>query len=300
MNDLERQFKLFASKIKLSNNEQEEIKANLLRQVFARSSMHTQRPTVSPFSMWLKFVPTALITILFVGGGVSFAAKDTLPGDLLYPFKLGVTEKVQGLLLVSTKEQAKFEIILVERRTEEAIKLVHTGKLDDKKNATLTEAIEKHTESINSKVEELKTTDKTAAKDVAGSLAASLTEQVENISKAGETQSVDATDVLPLAVSMQAKAKFATEEKVTIETEILLDPKSPALTEEDEESIDDAMLDIDLNDESIFDDLEDPTSLDVKNEILKTETVKGATIENTEIKTEQSVNLLEINQELEF
>lgn len=300
MNDIERQFKSFASKIKLSSIEQEDIKANLLRQVFARSSMHTERPRVSPFSVWFKFVPTALIAILFVGGGVSFAAKDTLPGDLLYPFKLGVTEKVQGLLLVSTKEQAKFEIILVERRTEEAIKLVHTGKLDDKKNATLSLAIEKHTDSINSKVEELKTTDKTAAKDVAGSLAASLTEQVENIAKAGETQSIDATDVLPLAVSMQAKAKFATEEKATIETEILLDPKNPALTEEDEETIDDTMLDVDLSDESIFDELEDPTSLDVKKEIIKSDSVKGATVENPQIKTEQPIEKIDTLMELEF
>jgi hypothetical protein len=300
MNDIERQFKSFASKVKLSSNEQEEIKANLLRQVFARSSMHTERPRVSPLSMWFKFVPTALIAILFVGGGVSFAAKDTLPGDLLYPFKLGVTEKVQGLLLVSTKEQAKFEIILVERRTEEAIKLVHTGKLDEKKNATLTQAIEKHTDSINLKVEELKTTDKTAAKDVAGSFAASLTEQVENIAKAGETQAIDATDVLPLAVSMQAKAKVATEEKATIETEILLDPKSPALTEEDEETIDDAMLDVDLSDESIFDELEDPTSLDVKKEIIKVEAVKGTTAENPQIKSEQPIENIDTLMEFEF
>jgi len=299
MKELEKQFKEFASSIKLTANEQDTIKARLLSHVFARSSMHTSK--VSPFSsMWFRLVPSALMLIFFVGGGVSFAARDTLPGDMLYPFKIGVTEKVQGLLLVSTKEQAKFEIILVERRTEEAIKLVNTGQLDDKKNATLALAIEKHTDSINLKVEELKITDKSAASDVAGTLATSLTEQVQNITKAGETQEVDATDVLPLALSMQEFAKVATEEKATIETEILLDPESPALTEEDEEKIDEAMLDIDLTDESIFDELEDPTSLDVKNEIIMIESVKGTTVENPEVTIEQSINPIETQKEIKF
>lgn len=298
MKEIEKQFKNFTSKINLTGEEQNLIKAKLLSRVFASSSMHTMQPRISPFSsMWFKLIPTALVLIFFVGGSTSFAARNTLPGDLLYPFKIGVTERVQGLLLVSTKEQAKFEIILVERRSEEAIKLVKTGKLDEKKNTTLTDAIDKHTKSINSKVEELKVTDKVAAKDVAGSLAASLNEQVENISKAGATQAVDATDVLPLAINMQAKAKVATEEKTSIETEILLDPKSPALTEEDEEKIDEVM-DIDLNDESVFDDLENPKSLDVKNEILIKDAIKGTTVENPTTTTTKVIEQTAIQKQI--
>lgn len=282
MNNLEKKLKFLASKIRLSDREKENVKAEILRSVFARSSMYAEKVR-SPFFSMFRFAPTVLILILFVGGGVSFAARGTLPGDILYPFKLGVTEKVQGLFLVSKKEQAKFEIILIERRAEEAIKLVKTGKLDEKKSATLNMAFEKHAEAVNTKIEELKETDKEAAKEVVSNLSTSLTEQVENISKIQNTTEKDS--FLPLTANMQEKAKNASDKKNEITTQILLDPKWPTLTEELEEKIDE-VIDIDFSDESMIDDFEDKSVYLPKKIETSKDIIKGVSVEKSELQTQ--------------
>ena len=77
--------------------------------------------------------PAALIgavAFLFAtGGGVAFAAEGSLPGDVLYPVKVGVVEKVEGALAVTAEAKANFEITLANRRLTEAETLATKGRL---------------------------------------------------------------------------------------------------------------------------------------------------------------------------
>ncbi|OGZ69770.1 MAG: hypothetical protein A3D35_03195 [Candidatus Staskawiczbacteria bacterium RIFCSPHIGHO2_02_FULL_34_9] len=64
--------------------------------------------------------------------GVSSAANNALPGDVLYNVKVGVNEKVLGLLQVSDESKAQYEIKLTETRLEEIEKVSSKDNLDEK------------------------------------------------------------------------------------------------------------------------------------------------------------------------
>lgn len=84
-----------------------------------------------------------LITAI-LGGGVSFASENSLPGDLLYPIKVSVNEEVRAALAVNDESKADWEARRAERRFEEAVRLAAEERLDDKLEASVEEAIERH------------------------------------------------------------------------------------------------------------------------------------------------------------
>ena len=50
--------------------------------------------------------PLILIIILIIGGGASFAAEQAVPGNLLYPVKISINEKVY-YRVVGNRERRK-------------------------------------------------------------------------------------------------------------------------------------------------------------------------------------------------
>src|SRR3989344_1027595 len=76
----------------------------------------------------LAFAALSLVMIF----GVSSAANNALPGDILYNVKVGVNEKVLGLLQVSDESKAQYEIQLAETRLEEIEKVSSRNNLDEK------------------------------------------------------------------------------------------------------------------------------------------------------------------------
>lgn len=99
---------------------------------------HTWRDWVE-FSLWdfthvmLKPVAAmAFSVMLFVGGwiGVANASLGTLPGDQLYPVKLGM-ERVQMALATSDAQKAQLRTEFTSRRLEEMVALAASGKQSD-------------------------------------------------------------------------------------------------------------------------------------------------------------------------
>lgn len=84
----------------------------------------------SPFSIShlrnKKFMPILAILGLLMSGSVSFAAENTVPGDVLYPVKVHVNETVRGAVAVTPQAKAQWDVRLVERRLEEVEKLAAT------------------------------------------------------------------------------------------------------------------------------------------------------------------------------
>lgn len=86
----------------------------------------------------IKIMPAILLIVLLgLGGGTSYAAEGSLPGDVLYPVKVSINEPVRAGLAFSTEAKAKVETDLAVRRLEEAESLVVGGKLDAKTEADL-------------------------------------------------------------------------------------------------------------------------------------------------------------------
>lgn len=81
--------------------------------------------------LFIRPMPLFLILALILGGGVSVAAEQALPGDVLYPVKVGINESVRGWIAISNTDEAKLSVDLAERRLAEAEALASKGKLDD-------------------------------------------------------------------------------------------------------------------------------------------------------------------------
>ena len=70
-----------------------------------------------------------IAVVLVLGGGTTFAAEGSLPGDLLYPVKVGFNESVRAALAVSADSEAKLQADLLEERVHEAEELKAEGRL---------------------------------------------------------------------------------------------------------------------------------------------------------------------------
>ena len=102
-----------AKHIKLSETEKALLKDRVLVSMKNVSKATSQRLIKTEVLSWSQklrllslnytYMPLALIAILFVGGGVSFAAQGSIPGDFLYPVKVNVTEKIEGVLSLSSE-----------------------------------------------------------------------------------------------------------------------------------------------------------------------------------------------------
>lgn len=124
---------------------------------FVRQSL--MRGITPPLHEWHmpKLVPimAALLISVVVGGGVSFAAENSLPGDLLYAIKININEEVRAALAVSNVAKADLEARLAERRIEEAEKLAERGELNEEKRAELESKLRNHAERAKEKIAKL-------------------------------------------------------------------------------------------------------------------------------------------------
>ena len=84
-----------------------------------------------PISLKLKYtMPLLLILALLAsGGGVSYAAQSSLPGQTLYPVKVDINEPVAGLFQFGTQAQAQWNAELAQTRLQEAEQLAAQNKL---------------------------------------------------------------------------------------------------------------------------------------------------------------------------
>ncbi len=101
------------------------------------------------------FMPIAILLVLILGGGVSFAAEKAVPGDALYSIKTGVNENVRGAFTVGSESEANWEARLTERRLEEAGKLEAEGKLDADVEAKLASDVDTHFSKAEKEIADL-------------------------------------------------------------------------------------------------------------------------------------------------
>lgn len=71
----------------------------------------------------------AIIVVLALGGGASFAAESAVPGDALYGVKTGVNESIRSAFATSAEAEARWESQLAARRLDEAQQLAVDGTL---------------------------------------------------------------------------------------------------------------------------------------------------------------------------
>ena len=106
-----------------------------------------------------KTMAILLIISLMVGGGVGLAAEQALPGDSLYPVKIGLNEEVKGWLLVSEEARANWEVERVQRRLEEAEEMTSRGSLNAETRAVIEANFEAQSERVRDRIAKFESKD---------------------------------------------------------------------------------------------------------------------------------------------
>lgn len=124
-----------------------------------------------------KLIPTIVIVLVaVVFGSTSAYAEKAIPGDSLYGMKVNVNEKVAGVFSITKEEKAEWQERLVERRLDEATKLVSDNKFTEKERVILENQIKSQIEVFSTNVKELslKSSESITSKDLNTRLQASL------------------------------------------------------------------------------------------------------------------------------
>jgi hypothetical protein len=128
--------------------------------VFARLVAHMEKRPARLVSPWqisvsrfrFQYAIASLLIMVLAGGTVTFAAEGALPGDLLYPVKLNVTEPLQGAMVTGEIPKAKWQAQVAVRRLEEAETLAAQGRLNEATLRTVHDNFREGVQAFNASV----------------------------------------------------------------------------------------------------------------------------------------------------
>ena len=126
--------------------------ARLLLQARSKLSAFADMLMTKQLNVKLQPMTILLMIALLVSGGASMAAEQSLPGDALYPIKVGVNEEVRGWATISDESKAKWDTRRAERRLEETEKLASEGRLNAEARAEVKTNFESHAEDFEKRV----------------------------------------------------------------------------------------------------------------------------------------------------
>ena len=135
-----------ADKIRLTSAEKSAMRAAVFPML--QSEPRPQSVGVgSPYFFFFApryLVASFVVLVVLVSSGTVSAAQGALPGDLLYPVKVSINEKVEVALAPTPAAKAEVQARLADRRVEEAQTLAAQGRLDKKTAETLTVDFDEH------------------------------------------------------------------------------------------------------------------------------------------------------------
>ena len=119
-----------AQKISLNRDEKSSIRNILIS--YSRKSPYGAFFSFSLIRNKKVLILASVIALLLMGGGTSYAAQRALPGDILYPIKINVNEKIADLMAVTKEAKVKLNKKIIKTRLGEMDKLISIGKFDKK------------------------------------------------------------------------------------------------------------------------------------------------------------------------
>jgi len=150
-----------------------------------------------------------VVTILLIAStGVSFAAEGTLPGDILYPVKIHVTEEVRGALTVGSTAKVKWEKDRVVKRVVETEKLIKNKALTPARKVQAEAAIKQQIQNF-SNVATSEKLNPVAVIDATSDLEPTLKAHQEVLLALSDTQTADDTSTQGIIDSVEEGIKIA-------------------------------------------------------------------------------------------
>jgi hypothetical protein len=145
--------------IKMSEDEKAEMRNNL--SVYINNNPLNPVKTPSPyfsffsFNVRRSFVMVSVLVLIFgVSGTAVFASEESLPGDLLYPVKVKITEPLVGVVTFNKNAKINWEAKKANRRLKEAENLVQQNRLNTKSIQEIESRFNEHAENFNKLAEQ--------------------------------------------------------------------------------------------------------------------------------------------------
>ena len=122
-NDLSSQFKKMKEGIKLSGQEKDFHRGEILKFINEKPSPYVDKAIRSPFYFGLFFrkhlVITSLAVMLVFSTSLGVSSANSLPNNSLYSIKTKILEPISIFLTTTHKAKAKLKVALVEKRMQE-------------------------------------------------------------------------------------------------------------------------------------------------------------------------------------
>jgi hypothetical protein len=166
-----------------------------------RPSGRSRTPRSFPRFLQPAFAFGTIVLVAALGGsGITFAAEDALPGDLLYPIKIGVVERTLTALTPAGEAQARWQMRLAERRLSEAAALAKAGRLESSAESDLAVRFALAADKAAASVE---AGDPTEASIASASFATRLASYGTVLAKVASTTGMQESSALRIALDTQ-------------------------------------------------------------------------------------------------
>ncbi len=164
----------------------------------------------------------AIVFVVSTTSATAFASEKALPGDMLYPIKVGVAEPVASVFAGTGVEKARFHAKLAVKRVEEAKALEGRGPLSPEQESELSKRFIAETERVETLAMAFETTDPGASIAIRSELAEELGARVDHepaddVLATSASAAPEVADASALAAMPMAKmaAPLDTDEKET-------------------------------------------------------------------------------------
>ncbi len=152
MNNLFNNFIQAAKEVKMTSAEKRRILFSILENSFSVQHQSIR----SPFSLYTffhknrrkAFALAAVLILILTGGGTSYAAESSLPGEPLYSIKVNVNESIDSFVALTPDAKVKVEVGHTKRRLEEVESLSKKGALNTETQGIIEVNLKKHTDTI--------------------------------------------------------------------------------------------------------------------------------------------------------
>ena len=145
--------------VSLSVQEKKQILKRVMEMPVA--SPYAPAPTIWNFLNMHKTFAYALgafLIFILTGGTLAYSAEGTVPGDLLYPVKVNVTEPIRDVLATTPSAKAEWDAAKAARRLSEAETLANRNKLTPEYRAEIEKNFNTNVSAFHTIVKSMATT----------------------------------------------------------------------------------------------------------------------------------------------
>lgn len=210
--------------IKLSTSEKEKMRSFIVSYMKSGQDVGAEKGLfMHVFYAFGRAVPALAIITLVVasGAGISLAAENSLPGDLLYPVKVSINEEIKEKFARTDEDKVRWLVAVAERRIEETEKLASENRLDAKASATIEANFSKNAEKIKERLNSSEGKENlTIAADVTSRLETSLVAHEEILEKIA-SESESKAEVTFMLNNIKSVSKSVKETRKNFEDRVL-------------------------------------------------------------------------------